>query len=167
VKTMTRAIGWVLGLLLVLAAPALAYDVGDAVDFSGTDEAGRARALDDYAGKTVVLVFWGSDDPASRAYAERLTALARRSGGDVVVLGVATTGGDDRASVQRAKREQGLPFPILVDPEGEIAADFGARVLTTACVIGPDGKLRYSSGPRRTSSGTGSGPIRPQVKPFR
>lgn len=137
--------GWRLGLLAALAAPlALAVQPGQAVGpVQGQDEAGKQQSLEAQRGKVVVLVFWGSQCPSSKRYAQRLADLARRWGDKVVVLGVASNGYEDAGKVQAAKREQGLPFPVILDPGGAIAKRLQVGSTPIALVVDGQGTLRY------------------------
>lgn len=132
------------GLLLLPRTALAAVNPGDPVgDVSGTDEAGQRRQVSDHRGKVVVLLFWGSDCPTSKRYAQRLAALARRWGDKVVFLGVASNGYEDANKVKAAKQQQSLPFPILLDEGGKIAHRLGVGTTPLALVIDGQGVVRY------------------------
>lgn len=133
-----------LAALLGLCAPAAAVEPGqDVGQIEAQDETGQRRSLEQLRGKVVVLVFWGSECPTSKRYAERLTRLARQWGDRVVFLGVASNRSEDAAKVKGAKAEQKLPFPILLDEGGVIARRLGVGATPIAVVIDGQGKMRY------------------------
>ena len=135
----------VLALLLLLASPGLAYDIGAPVDpWQAQDASGRAHSLNAYKDKVVVLVWWAPHDPASKGYAQRLEQLKRQfAGQDVVFLAVASVKDIDAARAQEGRRSQKLTWPVLLDPSLGLARAFGTRVTTQVQVIDAQGKLRY------------------------
>jgi len=129
--------------------------------FTLTDQHGEKHALDDYAGRTVVLYFYPKDDtPGCTAEAcdfrDRLDRLAES---DAVVLGVSP---DDTESHRAFAEKYDLPFPLLADerpkrdPEAppKVAAKYGAwgekknygktyeGLIRTTYVIDPDRRVR-------------------------
>lgn len=130
--------------LAALSTSAAALEPGQDVGaIKGQDETGQQRSLDQHQGKVVVLVFWGSECPTSKRYAERLRELTNQWGNKVVFLGVASNGSDQPDKVKGAKAQQKLEFPILLDKGGEIAKRLGVGTTPIAVVIDAQGKLRY------------------------
>ena len=60
-----------------------------------------------------------------------------RAAGDASVLGVVFE--DDAASVRRFVAEQGVNWPMVQDPKGKIALDFGVRGPPESFLIDPNG----------------------------
>lgn len=93
--------------------------------FSLIDQNGKTRALADYRGKWLVLYFYPKDDTpgctqeacAFRDDFHQITTL----GG--VVLGISI---DDTQSHLAFAKKYHLPFPLLSDPQGLVAAKYGA-----------------------------------------
>lgn len=93
--------------------------------FSLPDQNGKAHALGDYKGRWVVLYFYPKDDTPGctqeactfRDDLHKLTALGAQ------VIGVSV---DDTASHAEFAKKYHLPFPLLADKEGRIAASYGA-----------------------------------------
>lgn len=89
--------------------------------FSGNDAAGEALTLAQFAGqKNVVLYFYPKDftpgcTKEACAFRDAWDELA---GKDTIVIGISR---DDAKSHQGFTSKHRLPFPLLSDPEGEIA----------------------------------------------
>jgi peroxiredoxin Q/BCP len=116
-------------LALLLAQMARAGELpkaGEAApDFELPDQNGVKHALNDYSGKWLVLYFYPRDDTpgctqeacAFRDDLHKLTAL----GAQVVGISV-----DDSDSHAEFAKKYHLPFPLLADGKGEVAARYGA-----------------------------------------
>jgi len=120
--------------------------------FSLPDQDGRAHRLKDYAGRPLILYFYPKDDTpgcTKEACAFR-DALPDFKKGKAAVLGVSVL---DTASKAKFARKHKLNFPLLADPEHEMADRYGAwqkkslygrtymGVARMTYLIGPDGKV--------------------------
>ena len=93
--------------------------------FTLPDQNGQARRLEDWRGKWVVLYFYPKNDTPGcteeacsfRDDLAQLTALGAQ------VVGVSV---DDSASHAAFARKYKLPFPLLADADGAVAARYGA-----------------------------------------
>lgn len=100
--------------------------VGEAApDFNLSDQNGEAHQLKDYAGKWLVLYFYPKDDTPgctqeACAFRDDLSKLTKL-GAQVVGISV-----DDGASHAEFAKKYHLPFPLLADSKGEVAAKYGA-----------------------------------------
>jgi peroxiredoxin Q/BCP len=101
-------------------------NVGDAApDFSLPDQNGTLRGLTDFGGKWLVLYFYPKDDTPGctqqactfRDDLQKLTALGAQ------VLGVSV---DDIVRHAEFAKKYHLPFPLLADTRGEVAARYGS-----------------------------------------
>ena len=134
--------------------PSRELAVGDvAPEFSLPDDSGERFSLSAFRGNRVVLFFYPEDDtPGCTAeacgfrddYVSFLKANA-------VVLGVSP---DPAASHRDFRDKYGLPFPLLVDADHEVAEAYGAwgtkeipgrgpwtGVLRSTFLIGEDGRV--------------------------
>jgi peroxiredoxin Q/BCP len=123
-----------------------------APDFTLVADGGGEVTLSDYRGKQVVLYFYPKDDTPGCTteacnfrddYSEILAAGA-------VVLGVSP---DTIKSHDKFKGKYDLPFPLLSDPDHEIAEQYGAwgekkmygrtymGIIRSTYVIDRDGKI--------------------------
>jgi peroxiredoxin Q/BCP len=121
--------------------------------FALTDAAGKRVALEDLAGRDVVLYFYPKDDTPgctkeACGFRDALTEL-RKMG--VEVLGVSP---DSSESHARFAEKYHLPFRLLSDPDKRVMATYGAwgektlygrkttGVIRSTVWIGPDGRVR-------------------------
>ncbi len=119
-----------------------------APDFKLADQDGQTHALKDYRGKWLVLYFYPKDDTPgctqeACAFRDDLHLL---TGMGAQVVGVSV---DDSSSHAGFAKKYHLPFPLLADKSGEVAASYGAlmdlRVLKLArrytFLIDPQGNI--------------------------
>jgi len=101
-------------------------EVGEAApDFNLLDQDGESHQLKDFAGKWLVLYFYPKDDTPgctqeACAFRDDLSKLTKL-GAQVVGISV-----DDGASHAEFAKKYHLPFPLLADSNGEVAAKYGA-----------------------------------------
>jgi peroxiredoxin Q/BCP len=120
--------------------------------FSLPDQEGRKHQLKDYAGRPLIVYFYPKDDTPgctkeACAFRDALPAFKKSK---AAVLGVSVL---DTASKAKFARKHKLNFPLLADPEHEVADRFGAwqkkslygrtymGVARMTYLIGPDGKV--------------------------
>ncbi len=134
-----------------------------APDFELVSDSGETIKLSDLQGKPVVLYFYPKDDTpgcTKQACAFRDAYAEFRERG-AVVLGVSP---DDADSHRAFKEKCSLPFPLLADPEHEVADRYGVwgeksyagktylGVNRSTFVIGADGNVvraMYGVNPER------------------
>ena len=93
--------------------------------FSLKDQDGRADGLKEFAGRPLILCFYPKDDTpgctkGACAFRDRLPDFARSQ---ATVLGVSVL---DVAGKARFARKHELNFPLLADPDHEVALRYGA-----------------------------------------
>jgi peroxiredoxin Q/BCP len=95
-------------------------------DASLPDQAGQQRALASFRGGTLLLYFYPKDGTpgCTREACAFRDVWSRFEAAGVTVVGVST---DDVASHAQFAREHHLPFPLLADEDGKLAAEFGVR----------------------------------------
>jgi thioredoxin-dependent peroxiredoxin len=123
-----------------------------APDFSLQDEAGKTVRLSDFRGKTVLLYFYPKDDTpgcTKEACNFRDDYSAYEDAG-VTILGISP---DTTKSHEKFKAKYDLPFPLLADPDHQIATAYGVwgrkkfmgkeydGILRTTFLIGPDSEI--------------------------
>ncbi len=124
--------------LLALGAPA--------PDFTLRDDSGAAVHLADLRGRPVVLVFYPMDEtPVCRKqlceFRDHWEEFQRRG---VAVLGVNP---GSAASHTKFRKNQGFPFPLLVDEGKKVAQLYNASGLIirrTVYGIGKDGRIVFA-----------------------
>ena len=120
--------------------------------FTLNDQDGKAHRLSDYEGRPVVLYFYPKDDtPGCTAEACAFRDnLGRFKPGKALILGVSVL---DEKSKAKFAAKYDLNFPLLADPEHDVADKYGAwqersmygrkymGVARVTYVIGADGKV--------------------------
>jgi thiol-disulfide isomerase/thioredoxin len=140
-----------LSLLLALAATGVACAQGFEVlpwparkavpQFSGTDLSGRVWRLDDLRGKAVLINFWASWCEPCRAEMPSLQALAQAHGPQQLVV-LAVNFKESAETARRFALRSELALPVLLDGDGAIARQWGAKVFPTTVLLGRDGRVR-------------------------
>ena len=100
-------------------------DVGrKAPAFSLKDQSGSVRRLADFAGRPVILYFYPKDDTpgCTKEACEFTDNLPRFKSSKVAVLGVSIL---DEKSKARFADKYKIGFPLLADPEHEVAEKYG------------------------------------------
>ncbi len=96
-----------------------------APDFNLSDQNGKSHSLHDFQGKYLVLYFYPKDDTPgctqeACAFRDDLNQLTEM-GAEVVGISV-----DDSESHAEFAKKYHLPFPLLADKDGKVAASYGA-----------------------------------------
>ena len=125
----------------------MALKVGDAApDFELDGTEGRFR-LSDHRGKRVVLLFYPGDfTPVCTkqfcSYAERAEDMSAL---DATVVGISA---QDVDSHSKFVTENGIPVPLLADPDKKVAKAYGASAPVVGTrravfIVDEEGKLAY------------------------
>lgn len=120
--------------------------------FALKDQTGKTHKLSDYAGQPLVLYFYPKDDTPGCTqetcdFRDQLPKFTRTK---AVVLGVSIL---DEKSKAKFARKYDVNFPLLADPEHEVAERYGVwqeksrygrkymGIARTTYLIGADGKV--------------------------
>jgi peroxiredoxin Q/BCP len=120
--------------------------------FALKDQHGNVHRLSDYEGRPVVIYFYPKDDTPgctqeSCDFQANLAAFGKRK---AAVLGVSIL---DEKSKAKFASKHGLTFPLLADPDHQVAEKYGVwqeksrygrtymGIARTTYLIGPDGKV--------------------------
>lgn len=124
-----------------------------APDFTLQSDEGRKVSLKDYRGRRVVLYFYPKDGtPGCTREARRFRDLAEDfSRENVVIIGVSR---DSVESHKKFKKDNGLAFTLLSDPEAKVIKKYGVwgeknlygksimGIVRTTFLIDEEGKIR-------------------------
>ncbi|GMV37402.1 MAG: hypothetical protein AMXMBFR61_19100 [Fimbriimonadales bacterium] len=112
-------------------------------DFQLTETSGREWRLSEVkAEKGILILFVSPMCPVSRAYDDRMNAIAEEfAGKGFVILGVDSNATDPDAQIKEMAGR--MKFPILVDKESRVADMFRASRTPEVILLGPDRKLLY------------------------
>ena len=140
---------------LVSAAHAAVAPGQAAPEFSLVDINGKVQKLADYRGKYVVLEWFNSECPFVQKHYEsgNMQALqARYTQKGVVWLGINSTSPrhsnfrDPVRSQAILKEWKSAPTAFVLDPDGKVGKQYGARTTPHMYVIDPKGMLVYVGG---------------------
>jgi thiol-disulfide isomerase/thioredoxin len=92
-------------------------------------------------GRALALNFWASWCEPCRTEMPSLQLLADLYGDRLAV--VALNFKERASTVTRFARSTGVSLPVLMDPDGSIAAALGVKVFPTTLLFGADGKPRW------------------------
>ena len=139
---------YVAALLLVLSWPAHAQfektrwptrQLTPPVDWQ--DVQGQRWNAASLKNRVVVLNFWATWCAPCKEELPSLQTLHEISGGNPLVIGVNVR--EPAARVSRYMQSTGLDFPVVLDPQGELAKQWGVSVYPTTILIGLDGKAQW------------------------
>jgi peroxiredoxin len=110
-----------------------------APDFTLTDLNGNRVSLSQFLGQPVVINFWATWCPPCRVEIPHFVEAYEREQGQVVFLAISV---DEPESVVRDfVEEQGMPFIILLDDGGKVAATYRVNAIPVTFFIGRDGEI--------------------------
>ena len=138
--------------LFSAAALASAVVGKPAPSFTVTDLDGKPAKLEDYKGKTVVLVWHNFGCPFVMKHynSGNMQALQKKYGGDVVWLAVNSTNKghsdwtDPGPLGEQLKKFGAQPARYLVDEPGTMGLAYGAKTTPHMYIIDPSGKVVYN-----------------------
>ena len=148
------AFGLLTGALLLLPPANAAEESADllpvgsvAPDFAVRAHDGQTVSLSKLKGKQIALYFYPKDDTpgCTKEACELRDSWAALQKAGVAVFGVSTQdNGSHKAFAEKFK----LPFPLLPDEKGELAAKYkvpvvGGKARRVTYLIGKDGKIKH------------------------
>ena len=121
--------------------------------FSLKDQNGKTHTLSDYEGRPVVLYFYPKDDTpgCTKETCDFQSKLPKFKTSKAAVLGVSIL--DEKSKAKFANKFD-ITFPLLADPEHEVAEKYGVwqqksfmgrkfmGIVRTTYLIGADGKIQ-------------------------
>jgi peroxiredoxin len=104
---------------------------------------GRQHRLADYRGKVVLINFWATWCGPCRAEMPSIQELKDKLAGRPFVV-LAVNLDEPESRIRKFLTQMKLDFPILLDPDRNVAKGWNARILPATFIVGPDGRVRYS-----------------------
>ena len=115
---------------------------------------GSSVSSDDFASaKALAVIFWCNHCPYVRAWEERVIGLQREYADRGVRFLLVNSNdpqkypGDSFEEMQKRAREQGYPFPYLVDETQDVARQYGAERTPEIFLFDQARTLRYHGAP--------------------
>ena len=105
-----------------------------------TDLSGKVWHSSDLRGRAVLINFWASWCEPCRAEMPSLQALAQRHGPEKLLV-LAVNFKEPLPLVQRFAQQTALSLPVLLDPQGSLARQWGVTVFPSTVLLGADGRV--------------------------
>ncbi len=123
-----------------LASPSIDVRAQDertvvAPEFVLPDLSGAPVRLSDHEGKVILLNFWATWCPPCRAEMPSMETLYQAYRNQGLVILAISSDRAGRSVVESFVQDRGVTFPILLDPDGEVFAQYGVRGLPTSYLL--------------------------------
>jgi thiol-disulfide isomerase/thioredoxin len=116
--------------------------------FGGGTVDARQVSMIELRGKVVVVNFWATWCLECRQEMPALERLYRELAPQGFVI-VAVNVREKKDTAQRYGKELGLTFPLVLDPDGKVSAQYGVIGLPATFLVGRDGRaIAFAIGPR-------------------
>jgi len=115
-----------------------------APDFQLEDMDGEKYSLESYRGKVVILNFWATWCPPCRREIPSMEALYQTFKDEAfAILAINEWETEDHVFAFMGQLPVEPGFPILFDPDSEVAQSFGVKGLPTTLLLDTQGKIVY------------------------
>ena len=111
--------------------------------FTVTDTAGKTHTLAEYAGKVVVVDFWGTWCPPCRAEVPSFVTLQEKYGDDLQIVGLNYN--DEPEAIEAFVEEYGMNYPTGPGSEEARAMVPDFEGYPTTVFVGRDGRVRMQA----------------------
>lgn len=112
---------------------------GVAPELSGVTLAGQRYALAEHRTRPVLVHFWASWCPICRMEQSSIAAIAENDP-DVITIAMQSGSPEQVAAYMASQR---IALPVLNDPDGRIARDWGVHGVPASFIVAPDGQIRF------------------------
>ncbi len=117
-----------------------AADDNRAADFTLKDLQGRDVRLSDYKGRTILLCFmatWCRDCRAAMPHLKELHSLYSAKG--LIILNINVS--EPREKAEAFAKKYALPYPTLLDVDGQVAKMYGVFGVPVEALINDEGRI--------------------------
>jgi thiol-disulfide isomerase/thioredoxin len=98
------------------------------------------RMLSEYRGKVVYVDFWASwCAPCRQSFPFMNELHAQYADDGLVVVGINLD--EEREAARRFLEQVPAHFPIVYNPEGDLAEKYAVKAMPSSYVVGPDGRI--------------------------
>ena len=124
------------------AEPVAGFPV--APELTGKTVTGETISLADLRGRVVLLNAWATwCEPCKKELPELARLHQSREQDGLTVLGVSVDKVRLLPEVRRLMKDNGVTYPVIFDPDGQVVGAFQIRGYPTSFIIGRDGTLRW------------------------
>jgi len=124
----------------ILRVAAVAVLAAGPMVLPATADAQTALDLEAYQGKVVWVDFWASwCTPCRRSFPWLNEIMVKYADQGFVVVGVNVD--TERGLAEQFLRETPADFPIVYDPEGNLAKEYEVLGMPSSFLLGPDGRI--------------------------
>jgi peroxiredoxin len=113
-----------------------------APNFTLPDLEGSMHELDELKGRVVVLNFWSPECEWSERVDRELIAFMVAWEDEVTCIWIASNANEPREMIERVSEGRGIPL-VLLDPEQQVADQYGAQTTPHIFILDRDGRLAY------------------------
>lgn len=110
-------------------------------DFTLKDVNGELVRLSDYKGRPVLINTWATWCPPCKAEMPLLNQYYQSHAEEGFVI-LAINAGDTQAEAASFVLQNGLKFPVLLDPETQLLNQMNIHSFPTSILVGKDGKVK-------------------------
>lgn len=116
-----------------------------APDFTLPALDGSTVHLSDYKGKVVLIDFWSTTcDPCLAAMPHLVDLYKKQKDKGFVVLAISLDGPESRAAVSSVAHDKEMIFPVLLDEETTVVAQYNPkREMPFSVIVGKDGAVTW------------------------
>lgn len=102
----------------------------------------RNITIDNYKGKVTLINFWATWCPPCVEEIPSLNRLKEKMKGKPFQL-ISVNYAESADRVQEFMKKVSVDFPVLIDPQGQLAGQWKVVAFPSTFVIGPDGNIQY------------------------
>ncbi|MBE0509184.1 MAG: TlpA family protein disulfide reductase [Gammaproteobacteria bacterium] len=106
------------------------------------DQLGKQHQLKDYDGNVILLNFWASWCPPCVEEIPSMNRMAETLGEGFAIVSVNFQ--EDAAHIQDFMRQVQVDFPVLMDSDGRVSAEWKVFAFPSSFILDRQGRLRYS-----------------------
>lgn len=110
-------------------------------EFTARDMSGHVWRLQDLKGRAVLINFWASWCEPCLNEMPSLQTVAELYGSDKLVV-LAVNFKQSNPTIQNFVQKTALQLPVLPDPQGVVARQWGVKAFPTTILVAADGKVR-------------------------
>ena len=112
--------------------------------FALRDADGKLLEVNDFQGRVTLVNFWATWCPPCVEESPSLNRLKRAMQGSAFQL-ISINYAESPQHIREFMGKVAVDFPVLVDPDGKLAAQWKVVAFPSTFVIGPDGKIHYGA----------------------